>query len=34
MPRACLAAQLWVRSPLDLRHTFATLLLMEHISPA
>jgi integrase len=34
MQRACLAVQLRVRSPHDLRHTFATLLLMEHISPA
>jgi hypothetical protein len=34
MQRACRAAQLRVRSPHDLRHTFATLLLMDHISPA
>ncbi len=34
MERACLAAQVRVRSPHDLRHTFATLLLMDHISPA
>ena len=34
MERACLAAQVRVRSPHDLRHTFATLLLMDHVSPA
>jgi integrase len=34
MQRACQAAQLRVRSPHDLRHTFATLLLMDHVSPA
>ncbi len=32
--RACLAARLRVRSPHDLRHTYATLLLMDHYSPA
>jgi len=32
--RACLAARLRVRSPYDLRHTYSTILLMDHISPA
>jgi integrase len=32
--RACIAARLRVRSPHDLRHTYATLLLMDHYSPA
>lgn len=32
--RACLAARLRVRTPHDLRHTYATLLLMDHYSPA
>jgi len=32
--RACLAAKLRTRSPHDLRHTYATLLLMDHYSPA
>ena len=32
--RACMAARLRVRSPHDLRHTYATLLLMDHYSPA
>ena len=32
--RACLAARLRVRSPHDLRHSYATLLLMDHYSPA
>ena len=34
MRRACLAAGLRVRSPHDLRHTYSTILLMAHISPA
>lgn len=34
MRRACLAARLRTRSPHDLRHTYATTLLMAHISPA
>lgn len=34
MERACKAARLRVRHPHDLRHTYATLLLMAHISPA
>jgi integrase len=34
MERACRAAQLRVRRPHDLRHTYATLLLMDHYSPA
>lgn len=32
--RACMAVRLRVRSPHDLRHTYATLLLMDHYSPA
>lgn len=32
MRRACLAARLRVRSPHDLRHTYATTSLMAHIS--
>ncbi len=32
--RACMAARLRARSPHDLRHTYATLLLMDHYSPA
>jgi len=31
---ACMAARLRTRSPHDLRHTYATLLLMDHYSPA
>jgi integrase len=34
MARACRAAGLRARHPHDLRHTYATLLLMEHYSPA
>jgi integrase len=34
MRRACLSAKLRTRSPHDLRHTYATILLMAHISPA
>ena len=34
MRRACMAARLRTRSPHDLRHTYATILLMAHISPA
>ncbi len=34
MRRACLAARLRSRHPHDLRHTYATLLLMAHYSPA
>ncbi len=34
MRRACMAARLRTRSPHDLRHTYATLLLMDHYSPA
>lgn len=32
--RACMSARLRTRSPHDLRHTYATLLLMDHYSPA
>jgi integrase len=32
--RACRMAKLRARSPHDLRHTYATILLMEHYSPA
>jgi len=32
--RACTSARLRVRHPHDLRHTYATLLLMDHYSPA
>ena len=32
--RACMAAKLRSRRPHDLRHTYATLLLMDHYSPA
>ena len=32
--RACRAALLRTRSPHDLRHTYSTILLMSHISPA
>jgi 3-hydroxybutyryl-CoA dehydratase len=34
MRRACLAARLRTRNPHDLRHTYAAILLMAHISPA
>ena len=34
MENACRAARLRVRHPYDLRYTYATLLLMAHISPA
>jgi len=34
MARACRAAGLRARHPHDLRHTYATLLLMDHYSPA
>jgi integrase len=34
MQRACMAARLRTRSPHDLRHSYATLLLMDHYSPA
>jgi len=34
MRRACLAARLRGRHPHDLRHTYAAILLMAHISPA
>ena len=34
MPRACKVAQSRVRNPHDLRHTHATMLLMDHYSPA
>jgi integrase len=34
MRRACLSARLRVRSPHDLRHTYSTILLIAHISPA
>lgn len=34
MRRACMAARLRTRSPHDLRHTYATILLVAHISPA
>lgn len=33
MRRACVAARLRTRSPHDLRHTYATLLLMAHYAP-
>ncbi|MCE5336882.1 MAG: tyrosine-type recombinase/integrase [Desulfobacteraceae bacterium] len=33
LKRACYAARLRARSPHDLRHTYATLLLMTHFSP-
>jgi integrase len=32
--RACIAARLRRRHPHDLRHTYATILLMSHVSPA
>lgn len=32
--RACQNARVRVRTPHDLRHTYATLLLMDHVSPA
>ena len=34
MKRACVSARLRTRSPHDLRYTYATLLLMDHYSPA
>jgi integrase len=34
MKRACVSARMRTRSPHDLRHTYATLLLMDHYSPA
>ncbi|MCK9375863.1 MAG: site-specific integrase [Syntrophobacterales bacterium] len=34
MQRACKAARLRVRTPHDLRHTYASMLLMDHYSPA
>lgn len=34
MERACKAARLRVRHPHDLRHSYATILLMAHMSPA
>ncbi len=34
MRRGCMAARLRIRSPRDLRHTYTTILLMAHISPA
>lgn len=34
MQRACLSARLRVHNPHDLRHTYATMLLMDHYSPA
>jgi integrase len=34
MQGACKAARIRVRNPHDLRHTYATLLLMDHYSPA
>jgi integrase len=34
MRRACRAARLRTRSPHDLRHTYSTILLMSHLSPA
>jgi len=34
MARACLSARLRVRNPHDLRHTYATMLMMDHYSPA
>lgn len=34
LKRACRAAKLRVRNPHDLRHTYATILLMDHWSPA
>jgi integrase len=32
--RACKVARLRVRNPPDLRHTYATMLLVDHYSPA
>jgi integrase len=32
--RGCISARLRVRNPHDLRHTYATMLLMDHYSPA
>jgi integrase len=32
--RACRVARLRRRNPHDLRHTYATILLMDHLSPA
>jgi integrase len=34
MRRGCISARLRTRNPHDLRHTYATILLMSHISPA
>jgi integrase len=34
MPRDCKAARFRVRNPHDLRHTYATMLLMDHYSLA
>jgi integrase len=34
MRRGCMAARLRTRSPHDLRHSYSTILLMAHISPA
>jgi integrase len=34
MERACTAARLRRRTPHDLRHSYATILLMAHMSPA
>ncbi len=34
MQRACRAAKVRTRTPHDLRHTYATILLMDHYSPA
>jgi integrase len=34
LQRACRTARVRIRSPHDLRHTYATLLLMDHYSPA
>ena len=34
LERACKAAKIRRRHPHDLRHTYATIMLMEHISPA
>jgi len=34
MQRACKVARLRLRNPHDLRHTYATMLLMDHYSPA
>jgi integrase len=34
LERACRAAKVRIRSPHDLRHTYATILLMDHYSPA